>query len=142
MNNASTVEQVMTSNPRTVTSDQTAEEAAREMRDRDCGSVIVTDQDGHIRGILTDRDIVVRAVAQGVNPANCLVSEICSEELEVLSPQDSIDSAVRKMSVKALKRLPVLDGDDPVGIVSLSDLAIERDPDSALGAISSASPNR
>ena len=62
-------------------------------------------------------------------------------ELTTLAPADSVEDAVRVMRDKALRRLPICDGDQPVGVVSLGDLAIERDPDSALADISTAPPN-
>lgn len=139
---AQTVQEVMTSNPRTLQSTASAEEAARQMREFDCGSIIVTDELGRVTGIVTDRDIVIRAVAEGLTPADCQVSLLCSEELEVLDPDDSIDTAVEKMRAKAVKRLPVVEEETPVGIVALGDLALERDPESALGSISKAEPNR
>lgn len=138
---AETVQDVMTSNPRTVLSTASAEEAAQQMRECDCGSVIVTDEEGQVNGIVTDRDIVIRAVAEGFDPADCPVGQICSQELEVLGPDDTIDTAIDKMRAKAIKRLPVVEENTPVGIVALGDLAVERDPKSALGAISSAQAN-
>jgi CBS domain-containing protein len=97
---------------------------------------------GQIQGILTDRDIVVRGLAEGRDPARTTVGEICSRELTVLSPTDSVGDAVKVMRDKAIRRLPVVEGGRPVGIVSLGDLAVERDPESALGGISAAPPNR
>lgn len=139
---ASVVEEIMTTNPRKVPGTASAEEAAREMLDCDCGSIVVTGEDGQVTGIVTDRDIVVRAVAKGFDPAECPVSEICSSELEVLNPQDSISVAKEKMRASAVKRLPVIEESLPVGIVSLSDLAVEADPNSVLGDISQAEPNQ
>lgn len=137
----SLVEEIMTTDPRSLPGTASLEEAAREMLDCDCGSVVVIGDDGQVTGILTDRDIVIRAVAEGLNPADCEISEICSSELEVLSPQDSTSEATKKMRASAVKRLPVIEDSRPVGIVSLSDLAVEADPDSVLGNISQAEPN-
>jgi CBS domain-containing protein len=134
--------EVMTPTPTTVRASQTVAEAANNMRQIDVGSMIVVDDSGKLVGIVTDRDIAVRAVAQGKDPQSTPVGEISSEELATLSPSDSVEEAVRLMRDKALRRLPVVEGDRPVGIVSIGDLAMDRDPRSALADISSEPPNR
>jgi CBS domain-containing protein len=118
----------------------TVAEAARKMRDADIGDVIVLD-DGQLRGIVTDRDIVIRAIADGRDPATVKLGDICSRDLTTLSPTDTVDDAVRLMRDKAIRRLPVVEQGKPVGIVSLGDLAVSQDPHSALGNISAAAPN-
>lgn len=120
-------------------------EAAKKMRDSDVGAVIVTDKgsDGRLVGIVTDRDIAVRVVANERDPKTTPLSEVCSKAPSTLSPEDEIERAVNLMRTQAIRRAPVIDAAGRVlGIVSLGDLAIERDRDSALGAISAASPNR
>ena len=134
------IRDVMTPAPVTVTSGTSLEQAAREMRDANIGDVIVLDGE-QITGILTDRDIVVRAVAGGRNPAQTRVGEIASRELTTIDPDESVDSAVALMRERSIRRLPVVEDGRPVGIVSLGDLALERDPDSCLGEISAAPPN-
>jgi len=111
------------------------------MRDADIGNVIVTDN-GHICGIVTDRDITIRGVAEARNIASLTLGDICSRELTTLSPQDSVEDAVRLMREKAIRRLPVVEGGKPIGVVSLGDLAVTQDHRSALGNISAAAPNR
>lgn len=115
-------------------------EAARMMRDDDIGAVLVLD-DKRLLGIVTDRDIVVRCLAEGRDPARVRVGEICSRDLALVSPGDSVTEAVRLMSQKAVRRLPVLRDGRPVGIVSIGDLAVLRDRHSALGNISAAPAN-
>jgi len=137
---AQSIREVMTPDPTTLPSTATVVEAAQAMRDGDFGDVLV-EHDGSICGIVTDRDIVVRAVAEERDTGQSRVGDICSHELTALSPDDSVDDAVRLMSDQALRRLPILEGGRAVGIVSLGDLAIEREPDSALGDISEAPPN-
>ena len=132
---------IMTQKPLTVETTDTVTAAARSMRDGNIGDVVVL-EDGRIQGILTDRDIVVRVLAEGRDPAQTTVGEICSRELTTLSPADPIGKAVKIMRDKAIRRLPVVEGERPVGIVSLGDLAVERDPESILGGISAAPPNR
>jgi CBS domain-containing protein len=138
---AHTLREIMTQNPVTVQTTDSVVAAARSMRDGNIGDVVVVER-GEIQGILTDRDIVVRALAEGRDPARTTVGEICSRELTTLSPSDQIGDAVTIMREKAIRRLPVVDGGRPIGIVSLGDLAVERDPESTLGGISAAPPNR
>ena len=132
---------IMTQKPVTVQVTDTVVAAARSMRDGNIGDVVVVDND-QIQGILTDRDIVVRALAEGRDPARTTVGEICSRELTTLSPNDAIGDAEKTMRARAIRRLPVVEGGRPVGIVSLGDLAVEKNPDSTLGGISAAPPNR
>jgi CBS domain-containing protein len=133
--------EIMTQKPVTVQASDTVVAAARSMRDGNIGDVVVIEND-QIQGILTDRDIVVRALAEGRDPARTTVGEICSREVTILSPDDAIGAAEKTMRDRAIRRLPVVDGGRPVGIVSLGDLAVERNPDSTLGGISAAPPNR
>ncbi|CAO5161049.1 CBS domain-containing protein YhcV [Frankia sp. AiPs1] len=137
---ARTVADIMTRDLATIEAGEPVLEAARRMRDADAGDVIVV-ENGRIVGILTDRDITVRVVADGRDPANTPASQACSHELTTVSADTSIDQAVRLVRDRAVRRLPVVDGDRPVGIVSIGDLAIERDENSALGAVSAAAGN-
>jgi CBS domain-containing protein len=116
-------------------------EAAETMRANDIGDVVVVDDNGAISGILTDRDIVVRVVAEGRDPRATRIGDIASRELTAVSPDDPVDRAVLLMRERAIRRLPVVDKGKPVGIVSIGDLALDRDPDSALADISAAPPN-
>jgi CBS domain-containing protein len=115
--------------------------AAWGMRDADIGDIIVLDGE-RICGILTDCDIIVRAVAAGRDLASTKLADICSQELTTLAPTDSVEDAVRLMRDKAIRRLPVVGDRKPVGIVSIGDLAVSQDLHSALGQISAAPPNR
>jgi CBS domain-containing protein len=135
-----TLKDLMTPNPLTVSTDTPVVDAARHMRDEGIGDVIVTDGDT-VQGIVTDRDIVVRAVADGLDTSTTTVGEICSTDLTTLSPDAKVEEAVTLMRERALRRLPVVENGKPVGIVSIGDLAIERDEDSALADISAAPPN-
>lgn len=116
--------------------------AAREMREANIGTVIVEDENGGY-GIVTDRDIAVRAVADGRDPITTPLSDVCSVELTTLSPDDGIERAMRIMREKAIRRLLVVDDySRAVGVISLGDLAIERDSASVLGQISAAPPTQ
>ena len=137
---AQSVRDVMTTDLVTCRSSAPVKEAAGYMRDRDIGDVLVVD-DGSIRGIVTDRDIVVRCVAEGGDVRDAKVSDVCSSNLTTVAADASIEEAARIMRDNALRRLPVVEGGRPVGIVTLGDLAVEADPSSALGGISAARPN-
>jgi CBS domain-containing protein len=134
---AQTVADIMTDDDVLVPSTTTAGEAAQYMRDRDIGDVVVQDAPG-VQGILTDRDIVVRAAAEGLSPDEVTVGEICTTDLATLRPDDPIDRAVQLMRERAVRRLPVAEEGLIIGVVSLGDLAIERDRGSALADISAA----
>ena len=138
---AQSVRDVMTANPIAMPATASVVDAARAMRDSNIGNVIVLDN-GQICGIVTDRDITVRGVAEGRDISQLKLADVCSREVTTLSPTDSVDDAVRLMREKAIRRVPVVEGGKPVGIVSLGDLALEKDPGSALGDISGAPPNR
>jgi CBS domain-containing protein len=132
--------EVMTPNPKTLAQSATIMEAACAMRDNDIGDVVVLDN-GRLCGILTDRDIVVRALAAGCDPNRTSVGEICSRALVTLAPDDSTGQAVRVMREHAIRRLPIEDRGRVVGIVTLGDVAVDADRRSALADISAAPPN-
>jgi CBS domain-containing protein len=134
------IHDVMIPNPVTLPGTTSVQDAARAMRDQAIGDVIVIEHN-QVCGIITDRDIVVRTVAEEQDPATTTLADICSHSLLTVLPTDSVEQAVRLMRTHAIRRLPVVDGGKAVGIVSLGDLAVERDPDSALGEISAALPN-
>jgi signal-transduction protein with cAMP-binding, CBS, and nucleotidyltransferase domain len=109
----------------------------RAMREHNIGDVVVL-EDSRIYGIVTDRDIVVRGVAQAKDPAQTKLADICSRELTTVSPNDEVADAVRLMKEKAIRPLPVVENERPVGIMSIGDLAVEQDRRSALGETSGA----
>ncbi|MEV5810863.1 CBS domain-containing protein [Streptomyces mutabilis] len=134
------VRDIMTGHPVTVEPQTSVTAVARIMRDRDLGAVLVTDGD-ELRGLVTDRDLVVRSVAEGGDPERTTVAGACSDDLVTVRSDDELNHAVELMRDHAVRRVPVVDDGRPVGIVSLGDLAMERDPESALGDISVARPN-
>jgi CBS domain-containing protein len=135
-----TVRDIMTPAPITLPLSATVADAAREMRDADVGDVLVVEGDV-LRGLVTDRDIVVRGLATGLD-ASTPIGELCSPGLLTVSPDEAADVAADLMASAAVRRLPVVESGRPVGILALGDLAVQRDPDSALGSISAAPPNR
>lgn len=138
---AQSIRDVMTPNPVALQASSPVMEAARCMRDEDIGDVIVL-EDGKICGVVTDRDIVVRGLAAGQDPKTTKLADVCSKDVVTLSPDDSVEDAVRMMRELAIRRMPIVDGGTPVGMVSIGDLAVERDPSSALADISAARPNQ
>ncbi|GAB2872060.1 CBS domain-containing protein [Streptomyces deserti] len=134
------VRDIMTSDPVTVEPQTSVAQVARIMRDEDLGAVLVTDGD-ELRGLVTDRDLVVRSICQGGDPEQITVAGACSEDLVTVTPDEDLDHAVQLMREHSVRRIPVVDHGHPVGIVSIGDLAMERDPESALGDISAAKPN-
>lgn len=141
MANTKTIKDIMTAYPTTLPADATIADAARAMREKNIGDVIVLD-DSTVCGIVTDRDIVIRALAEAGEPRSVKLGQICSRQLTTLEPDAKIGEAVQIMRDKALRRLPVVENGKPIGIVSLGDLAQERDGKSALAHISSAPPNK
>lgn len=116
-------------------------EAARHMRMSDIGDVLILDGD-YVKGIVTDRDIVVRALAADRDPATTQVGEIASRQPVTVTPDQPAADAVQLMRDRALRRLPVCENGHVVGVVSLGNLATARDPESALADISAAPPDR
>ena len=137
---AQQIRELMTTHPLVLPGTASVHEAARAMRDAEIGDVIVLEHN-EVCGIVTDRDIVVRLVAEAQDPATTPLADLCSHALVTVRPTDPIEEAVRLMRTHAIRRVPVVDGGQAVGIVSLGDLAVERDPHSALGEISAAPPN-
>jgi CBS domain-containing protein len=136
------IEDIMTSDVHSVGERATLRQVAKVMRDQKIGDVLVTDDAGKLCGIVTDRDIVVRVLAEGKDIDTATAGDMLSKKPVTLRPTASVDEAVQLMQDNAIRRLPVVDKDDrPIGIVSIGDLAREKDPRSALGKISAAAPN-
>jgi signal-transduction protein with cAMP-binding, CBS, and nucleotidyltransferase domain len=134
---AQTVADLMTPQPTALEAAQAVADAARVMRDADIGNILVTDE-GRLVGTLTDRDLVVRVLAERLDPESTPVGVVCSRRLTTLSPGDAVDAAVARMREEAVRRLPVVEDGRAVGILALGDLVIERDPESILGTVSAA----
>jgi CBS domain-containing protein len=131
----------MTKQVHSVAEQTSLRQVAKLMRDKKIGDVLVTDKSGKLRGIVTDRDVVVRAVADSKDPDSTVVGDICTGQMTTLREDASVDEAVNLMRQHAIRRIPVVRDDKPVGIVSIGDLAKKKDPNSALADISMAPPN-
>ena len=127
------IRDVMTSNPRTVSPNDTIQNAARIMRDEDTGAVPVV-ENGRPVGMVTDRDIVVRAVAED-GQLNRPVRDIVSSDVVTARPDMSTKEAAQLMSEHQIRRLPVVENNRLVGIVSLGDLAVKDSDDRAGNAL-------
>ncbi|HQS00940.1 MULTISPECIES: CBS domain-containing protein [unclassified Polaromonas] len=135
-----TVNDVMTRDVRTLTSDSTITEAAKAMEELDVGVIPVCEGD-KLLGMVTDRDIVVRAVAQGLD-GNTPLAKVMSTDIRTARESDDLDTVLADMASSQIRRLPVLDGAERlVGIISIGDIAVkgqdEEDVGQSLGEISS-----
>src|SRR5262245_28276326 len=112
-----TVAEVMTPGVESTSSAQSLRDAARTMREGDFGSMPVVD-DGRLVGILTDRDVVVRAVAEGLDPEAVRVGEVASQDPVTVRPDQALDEAMELMARHRVRRLPVVEDGRLVGVVS------------------------
>jgi CBS domain-containing protein len=124
---AKTVREAMTTNPCTIDADKPAAYAARMMRDEDVGIAPIVEGD-RLVGVLTDRDIAVRVVAEGLDPDRVKVSEVASRDVVTLDPNQDLDEALRLLARHQVRRLPVVEEDGRVvGVVAQADVAREAD---------------
>jgi len=122
------VRELMTESPRTVPPDASAVDAAKVMQNEDAGVVPIVEDDGRLIGVVTDRDIALRVVAEGREPESTKVAEIASQNLATVDPQQDIDEALRLMAEHQVRRLPVVEEDGRlVGILAQADVARHLD---------------
>jgi CBS domain-containing protein len=121
---ASKIAEVMTDRPRALTPQTSIREAARLMDEEDVGALPIVDEATRLVGIVTDRDIAVRAVARGRDPEQTSVAEIASEEVYVLTPDDDLDDALQTMVRAQVRRVPIVVRENElVGMISQADIA-------------------
>ena len=137
---AQSIREVMTADPRTVEPGDSVVDAARQMAEGDVGAVLVT-ENGSVTGILTDRDIAVRVVAEGRDPQGTKVGDACTRDPVCLTVDQSVEDAVGIVREHNVRRIPVVQDGRPAGIVSIGDLSVQRDMGSALADISSEPAN-
>ena len=136
------ISEIMTGQVVSICEDEPVIAAARLMKQYNFGAVPVRDERGRLKGIVTDRDIVLRCVASGVSPRDLRVSEIMSRNIETVSPHENAEKAAERMAERQVRRLPVTDGGLLVGIVALGDMARCRSCDMEAGeALSGISEN-
>lgn len=126
----------MTPAPMTLPATATLRVAAEVMRDSEIGAVLVVDSADRLVGIATDRDLVVRGIAAGFDPDMVTVAEIASPAPVSVTPQDDPQAVLRLMRDNGIRRVPVTNGEDAIGIVSLGDVAVDQDAHSCLAKIS------
>ena len=124
------ISDVMTRNPRTASPNDTLQAVAKIMAEEDTGVVPIVDK-GRLVGVVTDRDIVVRCVAEG--QFNAKATDAASDDVVTVSPDMSIAEAAELMGEHQIRRLPVVEGDKLVGIVSLGDIAVKEGKDKRTG---------
>jgi CBS domain-containing protein len=134
------VRDVMTPAPKTIKASAMLPEAARLMRDHDIGDVVVTDG-GRPTGIVTDRDIAVHGVAGGTDPSTVRVRDLVEGDLTTIAPTETVQEAMRRMQQRDIRRLPVVENDHVIGIVSLGDLSRLPGAGAVLADVSNAPPN-
>jgi CBS domain-containing protein len=137
-----TAREIMTDNAECARIGETLADAARKMRDLDVGALPICGDDDRLKGVVTDRDIVVRCVADGVDPTSTPVSELAEGKPVTIGADDPIDEALRTMIEHGLRRLPVIDGDRLVGMVSQADVARETTPEQAGELVAALSRSR
>lgn len=120
------IKDIMTTSVETVSPDDTLQEAARKMRVEDCG-ILPVGKDDRMVGVITDRYIVTRAVARGLDPDDACVGDVMSVDVKYVYEDESLDDLAHNMAALQVKRLPVLNRQKRlVGIVSLSDMALAK----------------
>lgn len=134
------VRELMTSAPVAVAPSAPVFEAAEAMREHGIGAVLVQEQ-GKLVGLVTDRDITVRVLAQGRDPRNVPVSEIASREIVVIGPDDDTEDAARLIAERAVRRIPVVEDGVAIGVVSLGDLELAKSERTPLADVSAAPPS-
>jgi CBS domain-containing protein len=126
------VMEIMTASVSPAGPDTTLEQIATLMRNEDVGSVPIVEDDELI-GIVTDRDIVVRCIAEGGDPSEVCAEDILTDDLEVVSPDSDVDEAAELMSRRQVRRLPVVDKGRLIGMISLGDIAVKQNDDNTSG---------
>lgn len=116
---------IMSAAPVSLPATETAATAARAMAEHGIGAVLVS-TDGQLTGLVTDRDIVVRVLAEDRDPKSTSIGDLCASRLFVLGPDDDLEQAAQLIRDRAVRRIPIVEDGVPVGIVSIGDLALEH----------------
>jgi CBS domain-containing protein len=140
-----TAREIMTGGVECARVDETVSEAARKMRDLDVGALPICGEDNRLKGMITDRDIVVNCVAEGMDTTSVKVADYAGDEVVTIGADDSIEEALATMTRAGVRRLPVIDGHDLVGMISQADIATNLPEDKVgdlVAAISAAPPTQ
>ena len=126
------VREIMTTEVATAAPDTTLDEIAIMMKEEDAGGIPIVD-DGELVGIITDRDIVIRCIAAGKEPTDTTAEEVLSEEMRTIEPDAEVEQASQLMAQHQIRRLPVVEDGEIIGIVTLGDIAVKEDADEGAG---------
>ncbi len=126
------IREIMTTDIASAELDTTLEEVAQMMKDEDVGAIPVVDED-ELVGIVTDRDIVIRCIAEGKDPAETHVEDVLTEELHTIHPDADAAEAARLMAEKQIRRLPVVEDGELLGVISIGDIAVKQGDDQITG---------
>ena len=129
-----TAREAMTAGAECVGESETVADAARKMAELGVGSLPICGEDNRLKGMLSDRDIVIKVVAEGQDPSSVTAGELAEGKPVTIGADDSLEEALRTMAEHQVRRLPVIDGHDLVGMLSQADLARAL-PDDAAGEL-------
>ena len=132
---ANTAREIMSGGVECVREDETVLDAARKMRDLGVGALPICGNDDRLKGMLTDRDIVVRVLAEGLEPGGTTAGELAEGKPVTIGADDSVEELVRTMAQHEVKRLPVIDGHRLVGVVSEADVAEHASPEQVVAVV-------
>ena len=118
-----TARDIMTGGAECIGANETLEAAARKMKDLDVGSLPICGEDNRLKGMITDRDIVIKCLADGGDPRSAKAGDFAEGKPLTIGADDSIEEAIRTMQEHQVRRLPVIDGHDLIGILSQGDIA-------------------
>jgi CBS domain-containing protein len=118
-----TAREIMTGSAECIGENETLEEAAKKMKQLDVGSLPICGEDNRLKGMVTDRDIVIKCLAEGKDPKNTKAGELGQGKPVTIGADDSVEEAIRTMQEHKVRRLPVIDGHDLIGMVSQGDIA-------------------
>jgi CBS domain-containing protein len=135
------IRDIMSAAPVCMAATESVSAAAKAMKERGVGTVLVV-SGGRLEGMVTERDITIRVLAENRDPATTRLGDIYTSELAVLRPEDDVQHAARLVRERAVRRLPVIADGVPVGVVSIGDLALDGDERSAPSEIPATAPDR
>lgn len=118
-----TAREIMTGGAECIGENETLEQAAQKMKDLDVGSLPICGEDQRLKGVVTDRDIVIKCLAEGSDPRSMTAGSLAEGKPVTIGADDSIEEAIKTMADHQVRRLPVIDGHDLVGMVSQADIA-------------------
>jgi CBS domain-containing protein len=132
---ASTAREIMTGGVECVREDESVLDAAKKMKELGVGALPICGNDDRLKGMLTDRDIVIKVLAEGLEPGGTTAGELAEGKPVTIGADDGLEELVRTMANHEVKRLPVIDGHRLVGVVSEADLAEHASPEQVVAVV-------